>query len=59
MEDALREVNFELDDKICNVLILIVMEDALRAFVDAWNTHLRLNPYCYGRCSQSAIALVI
>ena len=53
MEDALREVNFELDDKICNVLILIVMEDALRAFVDAWNTHLRLNPYCYGRCSQS------
>ncbi len=53
MEDALREFDVQLMSLIRVVLILIVMEDALREN-SRWQCRDidgSLNPYCNGRCS--------
>ena len=52
MEDALRGEEYFKFQANVGVLILIVMEDALRARGFNGNlTTTSLNPYCNGRCS--------
>ena len=54
MEDALRAMSLGIYHTIITVLILIVMEDALRGhngFTKKLVDALSLNPYCNGRCS--------
>lgn len=44
----------EIHSKLANVLILIVVEDTLRARINkiVATVCIGLNPYCNGRCSQ-------
>ncbi len=55
MEDALRALFRSASKYFTAVLILILMEDALRVknFEKIYKATSRLNPYSDGRCSKS------
>ena len=55
MEDALRDKELGIRNIVCDVLILVVMEDALRVRIIPADGEisLSLNPCCNGRCSAS------